>query len=389
MEVSHLMTMMTLLFCTGCGQATLESANDPGQAAVQTGADQIDLVVKELTGKRVALVANATSQVNGVSLVDTLLSLQVDIRKIFTPEHGFRASADAGEKIETGVDPRTGLPMVSLYGSNRKPLPEDLADVDELVFDIQDVGARFYTYISTLHHVMESCAENKKKLLVLDRPNPNGHYVDGPIRQPAFQSFVGMDPLPIVHGLTVGELSRMINGEGWLDSMKCDLQVIPVRNWKHGDAYSLPVRPSPNLPNDHAINLYPSVCLLEGTAISVGRGTAHPFEWIGHPKIDQSFRFTPASTAGASHPPYEGQPCRGLDLTKDPRLDHINLGYVISMYQAFPDKDKFFTPYFSKLAGNDQLEQQIRNGMSEEEIRESWEPDLENYRKMREKYLLY
>jgi uncharacterized protein YbbC (DUF1343 family) len=359
---------------------------------VITGADQLDLLLPALGDARVGLVVNHTARIGQIHLADTLKKRGVRLVAVFAPEHGFRGTADAGELIQDGSDPQTGLPVISLYGNNKKPTADQLRSIDIVVFDIQDVGARFYTYISTLHFVMEACAENNKKLIVLDRPNPNGSYVDGPVLEPQHRSFVGMHPIPVVHGLTVGEMARMINGEGWLNGgIACDLTVIPVKNWKHDDFYSLPVKPSPNLPNDQAIRLYPSICLFEGTVVSVARGTPFPFQAIGHPELkNQPFQFTPISIPGmAKHPPYENQTCYGLDLRQVAVKPRLDISYLIQMYQAFPHKDKFFTPYFDKLAGTTTLRSQIMQGMTEEQIRQSWQKDLDAFREKRRKYLLY
>lgn len=370
-------------------------ASYPGKPAlpVITGAQQLDILLPKVTGKRVALVVNHTATLGRVHLVDTLQKLHVDLKKIFAPEHGFRGNADAGETLKDGVDVLTKLPVVSLYGNTKKPTPEQLADVDVLIFDIQDVGVRFYTYISTLHYVMEACAENNKKLIVLDRPNPNGSYVDGPVLKPAFKSFVGMHPIPIVHGLTIGELAQMINGEGWLAENKtCNLEIVPVKNWVHHDNYSVPIKPSPNLPDDQAIRLYPSLGLFEGTVISVGRGTKMPFEVIGNPELtNQPFSFTPVSIDGmAKNPPFENKVCYGLDLrTAVITKGALDLGYLINMYQAYPAKEKFFTSFFDKLAGTDELKIQVKEGKSEEQIRATWQKDLDAFKAKRLRYLIY
>lgn len=367
--------------------------NDPPEKAdVITGAQQLNLLVPMLASQRTGIVVNHTSLIGKTHLADTLLKRNVDLVKIYAPEHGFRGTADAGEEIKDGIDSKTNLPVVSLYGNNKKPTAEQLSDVDVLIFDIQDVGVRFYTYISTLHYVMEACAENNKKLIVLDRPNPNGHYVDGPILEKEFKSFVGMHPIPIVHGMTIGELARMINGEGWLEGGKtCDLEVVPVKNWKHADPFSLPVKPSPNLPNDQAIALYPSICFFEGTVISLGRGTQMPFQIIGHPDLkNMPFQFTPVSIDGMSkNPPLENKLCYGLDLREVKVKPQLDLSYLISFYRAFPDKDKFFISYFEKLSGTAKLREQIQQGLDEAQIRESWRVDLEKFKELRKKYLLY
>lgn len=375
-----------------CGSKTTNGNEEKEKTRVITGAEQLDILLPKLEGKRVALVVNHTSLVGNTHLADTLMASGITVAKVFAPEHGFRGSAADGEKIADGVDAKTGLPIVSLYGANRKPTAEQLADVDVVIFDIQDVGTRFYTYISTMHYAMEACAEQGKKIIILDRPNPNGHYIDGPIRVPELKSFVGMHPIPIVHALTVGELARMIDGEGWLEGgVKCDFEVIPVKNWKHSDFYSLPVRPSPNLPNDQAVRLYPSLCLFEGTPISVGRGTQTPFLIVGNPEFtDLSFTFTPQPIPGMSnHPPHEGKLCYGLDLREvemEPRLD---LSYLIDFYNRYSDKDKYFVGSFDRLAGTPLLKQQIMDGMTEEQIRSTWKDDLDAYKTMRGKYLIY
>lgn len=359
---------------------------------VSVGAEQLDQLLPLLGNKRVGLVVNNTAKVGNTHLADTLVSRGVQVKKIFGPEHGFRGDAADGEHVTDAVDAKTGVPVVSLYGKNYKATPEQVQDLDILIFDIQNVGARFYTYISTLHYLMETCAENNKKLIVLDRPNPNGSYVDGPIREEEFKSFVGMHPIPITHGMTIGEFALMINGEGWLGSgKKCELQVIKVKNWKHNDDYSLPVRPSPNLPNDQAVRLYPSLCLFEGTVISLGRGTPTPFQILGNPELkDMTFTFTPVPLKGYSiEPPHKNSLCYGMDLRAVTPPHKVDLSYLIMFYQKYPDKEKFFTPYFEKLAGTAKLRQQIKDGLTEEQIRASWKPGLDEFKVKRKKYLLY
>lgn len=360
--------------------------------SVQVGADQLDVLLPKLSGKRVALVVNNTSRLGKTHLVDTLKTHSVNVIKIFAPEHGFRGNAADGEHVSDSLDQKTGALIISLYGKNRKPTSKQLSNVDVIIFDIQDVGARFYTYISTMHYVMEACAENEKNLIILDRPNPNGSYIDGPVLQKEFKSFIGMHPIPIVHGLTVGELAQMINGEGWLNgAKKCNIEVIKIKNWTHADDYSLPVRPSPNLPNDQAIKLYPSICLFEGTVISVGRGTQIPFLVLGNPELtNMKFQFTPVSIKGMStNPPHENKVCYGVDL-RNVKVDRkIDLKYLISFYNAYRDKEKFFLNTFDKLAGTAVLAQQIKDGIPEEQIYASWKQDLEVYNAMRKKYLLY
>lgn len=399
MKNIRLPLVLAVLLLMQCSQKRVESTSEsdavkavPASARVVVGADQLDVLIPKLAGKNVALVVNHTSLVGNTHITDTLIASGIAIKKVFAPEHGFRGAAADGEKIADGTDAKTGLPIVSLYGSNRKPTPEQLADVDMVVFDIQDVGTRFYTYISTMHYMMEACAEQGKKMIILDRPNPNGNYVDGPMRVPALKSFVGMHPIPIVHGLTVGELSGMINGEGWLEKgVKCDVEVIPVKNWKHDDFYSLPVKPSPNLPNDQAVKLYPSLCLFEGTVISVGRGTQIPFLIIGNPELkDLPFSFTPEPIPGMSNtPPQQGKLCHGLDLRDVEVKPRIDLSYLLDFYQRYPDKEKFFIGSFDRLAGTPELKEQIRKGLTEDQIRATWQEGLEAYSKMRSKYLLY
>ena len=370
------------------------------------GANQIELYKPLISGKSVAVVANQTSMIGSIHLVDKLLSLGIKIDKllpigisiktIFAPEHGFRNMADAGETIENGKDSITGIPLISLYGSHLKPTAEDLKGIDVVIFDIQDVGARFYTYISTLHYIMESCAENHIKCLVLDRPNPNGYYVDGNILDTAYRSFVGMDPVPVVHGMTVGEYAGMINGEGWLkNGLKCDLTVIKCKNYTHKTLYEIPVIPSPNLPNQTSVYLYPSLCFFEGTAISLGRGTSFPFQVFGSPDLpDRGFSFTPESVPGAKSPLLLGIKCFGTDLrdaikNKLVPNPELNLDWVIAAYNEFPKKDKFFIPYFDVLAGGPGLREQIQKGMTSAQIKETWKEGLEKFGKIREKYLLY
>lgn len=348
-------------------------------------------------GKRVAVVANHTTLVGSKHLVDTLLSAGVTIKKIFSPEHGFRGDIEAGELIGNYVDKVTGLPVISLYGGSKKPKPADLGDVDVVIFDLQDVGVRFYTYISTMHYVMEACAENKKPLIILDRPNPNGFYVDGPVLDTAFRSFVGMHPVPLVHGMTIGEFAQMINGEGWLKGkIQCNLTVIPCRGYTHSMTTALPVRPSPNLPNHLSILLYPSLGLFEGTVVSVGRGTDYPFQVFGYPNFpDKGFRYIPVEKRGASvNPPYKGKPVYGIDL-RDYSVNYfldrreIILDWLIYSYNNYSEKDKFFNNFFNLLAGTSVLRQQIENGLTPSEIRATWQPALEQFKLLRKKYLLY
>ena len=360
------------------------------------GASRIELYRDIIEGKKVAVVANQTSMCGQNHLVDNLLSIGIDIKVIFSPEHGFRNLADAGETIENGKDTNTGISVISIYGNHLKPSAEDLKGIDVVIFDIQDVGARFYTYISTLHYVLEACAENNIKCLVLDRPNPNGFYFDGNILDTTYSSFVGMDPVPVVHGMTVGEYAQMVNGEGWMKGgIKCDLTVIRCKNYDHKTYYTLPVRPSPNLPNQTSVYLYPSICFFEGTNLSLGRGTSFPFQVYGSPDLpDRGFSFTPESVPGAKKPPLLGVKCYGTDLRdaikqKLVPKPEINLDWIINAYNDFPQKDKFFTPYFDVLAGGPILREQIQKGMTAKQIRATWQEGLKKFGVIREKYLLY
>ncbi len=365
--------------------------------SVITGAEQVQEYVPLIMKKKIGVVANQTSLVGKTHLVDLLLSVNLDVIKIFTPEHGFRGDAADGELVNNSTDVLSGLPIVSLYGLHKKPTRDDLKDVDVLVFDMQDVGARFYTYIGTLQYVMEACAENKKQLIVLDRPNPNGHYVDGPVLDKKFASFVGMNPIPVVHGLTMGEYAQMLNGEKWLSGgATCSLKVVKVKNYTHKTLYKLPVRPSPNLPNMTAVYLYPSLCFFEGTVVSVGRGTDYPFQILGYPGFNEGpFAFTPKSIKGVSvKPPYENVECKGFDLREFgdnyiPTIKQLYLFWLKNLFDNYQTKEKFFTEYFDKLAGTDQLRKQIMEGKTEDEIRKSWQPELNKYKQMRKKYLLY
>ncbi len=368
----------------------------PFKSGIVTGAERTQEYLPYLKGKRVGVVANQTTVIGSSHLVDSLLAQGIRVVKVFSPEHGFRGTASAGEHVQSSRDKKTGLPIVSLYGTNKKPKPEQVADLDVLLFDIQDVGARFYTYISTLHYIMEAAAENQKEVLVLDRPNPNGFYVDGPVLKPEYESFVGMHPIPVVHGLTVGELATMINGEGWLKGgKKCKLKVVRCVNYSHSDFYKLPVAPSPNLPNMSAVYLYPSLCFFEGTSVSVGRGTELPFQVIGSPFIDSgSYNFTPKPTIGAKNPKHNGKSCTGYNLSAFGLLYVRNtrglyLHWLIGMNQK--TKGEFITRarFFDLLAGTDQLRQQIIQNHSLETIKESWKQDLDSYKKMRTNYLIY
>jgi uncharacterized protein YbbC (DUF1343 family) len=366
-------------------------------AQINPGADQADLYYPLLKGKQIGVVANQASLTGGVNIVDALVQQEIRVIRIFSPEHGFRMSAEAGQIIGNGVDSVTGIEVVSLYGARKKPVPGDMEHLDLVLFDIQDVGVRFYTYISTLSYVMEACAEAGVPLVVLDRPNPNGFYIDGPVLEKRFSSFVGLHPVPVVYGMTIGEYATMVNGEGWLkNGVKCNLHVIPVKNYTHQDRCVLPAKPSPNLPNEDAILLYPSLCFFEGTYVSVGRGTPFPFQVYGHPGLKYGkFIFTPAGIPGVSaHPPLEGERCFGEDLRgyymKNPgESGKITLTWLLKSYKSWKVKNTFFTDYFEKLAGNSILRQQITQGKSEKEIRQSWQAGIEKFKKIRKKYLLY
>jgi uncharacterized protein YbbC (DUF1343 family) len=373
---------------------------------LKTGAERYGLYLPLLKDKKVGVVTNQTGIITNSnnkevkknetddinqSIVDFILSKQITIEKIFAPEHGFRGTADAGEHVIDGKDTKTGLPIISLYGNNKKPKPEQLVGIDIMVFDLQDVGARFYTYISSLHYIMEACAENNIPLIVLDRPNPNGSIVDGPLLEKDYTSFVGMHPIPLLHGMTIGEYAQMINGEKWLaNGIQCDLKVLHCIGYKRDMPYSLPVKPSPNLPNDQAINLYASLCLFEGTNVSVGRGTEMQFQIYGSPFLPKSdFSFTPIPNFGAKEPVYKNQVCYGENLTTIPKVDKLELKWLIEAYNSTSDQSKFFNSFFTKLAGTKKLQQQIEKGLSETEIRDSWKKDLTAFKEMRKKYLIY
>lgn len=364
---------------------------------VIVGAERIDQYLSLLKGKSVGLVVNQTSVIGSTHLLDTLLSLGIDVELVFAPEHGFRGTADAGEHVSNGVDPKTKTAIVSLYGDNKKPKPGQLKDLDMLVFDIQDVGVRFYTYISTLQYVMEACAENNKPLVILDRPNPNGHYVDGPVLDTQYRSFVGMQPIPVVHGMTIGEYAKMLNGEKWLDNEEqCTLTVIPCLNYDHKTFYALPVKPSPNLPNMTAIYLYPSLCFFEGTNnVSLGRGTEKPFQIYGSDLFPDNlpYSFTPKSMDGAKNPPLLDKQCFGYDLSNIPldtlRKQKFTLKYLLNAYKLSSDRSKFFNSFFIKLSGKGSLRVQTEKGLSEKAIKLSWKVQLAQFKEIRKKYLLY
>ncbi|MBW1617092.1 DUF1343 domain-containing protein [Empedobacter falsenii] len=368
-------------------------------STILVGAENTANYLSKLKGKKVGLISNQTgiATINGTTMhtVDLLLKNNINVIKLYSPEHGFRGDADAGAKVKSGVDSKTGLPIVSLYGDNKKPKANQISDVDVLIFDMQDVGARFYTYISTLHYVMEAAAENGKKVIVLDRPNPNGHYVDGPVMKNEYKSFVGMHNVPIVYGMTIGEYAQMINGEGWLaNGVKADLEIIPLINYTHQSKYNLPVKPSPNLPNAHAINLYPSTCLFEGTNVNEGRGTDIQFQVYGSPFLkNMSFQYTPTSKPGATSPKFKDEVCYGEDLSDVPYQSAINLKWLINAYKN-NTKQPFWTMngkklWIDQLSGTDELRKQIEAGLSEAEIKATWQKDLEAFKKIRAKYLIY
>lgn len=400
--------LFLLIAATACGNNPGNKSADPSQIgldpapaevaqSLKLGAERTAHYLPFLEGKKVGLVGNQTSiiptEAGNVHLVDSLLALGVDLRKVFAPEHGFRSTADAGEAVADGKDLRTGLPVISLYGNNKKPTPQQLERLDVLIFDLQDVGARFYTYISTLHYVMEAAAENDIKVIVFDRPNPNGHYIDGPVLEPQHKSFVGMHPVPVVHGMTIGEYAQMINGQKWLkDGVTAGLQVVEMENYNRNEPYELPVKPSPNLPNAKAINLYPSLCFFEGTNVNAGRGTDKQFQVFGSPYLPKEefpFSYVPQSNQGAKFPKHLGKTCHGKDLSGTPRLDYLHLEWLIEAYNHTSQKGEFFNSFFTNLAGTTKLRQQIESGMTGDEIRQTWEAGLEEFSEKRAIYLLY
>ncbi|MBI3501273.1 MAG: DUF1343 domain-containing protein [Bacteroidetes bacterium] len=395
----HVTFVYYLLFTVYCfSQFALPiKLQDKTSADLKVGAEQTGNYFSLLKDKRIAVVAHPASLVKNTHLVDTLLKSGIKVKKIFAPEHGFRGNEGAGEKFKNNIDEQTKLPVISLYGKNFKPKADDLKDVDVVLFDLQDVGARFYTYLSTLHYVMEACAENKKQLILLDRPNPNGYYIDGPVLESKWKSFSGLHPVPIVYGMTIGEYAKMINGEKWLaNGVQCNLTVIPIENYSHNDLYQLPVKPSPNLPNMSSVYLYPSLCLFEGTMVSVGRGTDKPFQIFGYPEMKgTAFAFTPASIQNASeNPPYKDKLCWGYDVSNYGEMyvkyyKRIYLFWILNLYNTSSLKEKFFNIYFNNLAGNETLKKQIIDGKTEEEIRASWELALKKFKEVRKKYLLY
>ncbi|MCR4030623.1 MULTISPECIES: exo-beta-N-acetylmuramidase NamZ domain-containing protein [Flavobacterium] len=382
----------TTLYSNSFSTVAKSGISEINPPAIKTGADNYEKYLPLLKDKKIGIVTNQTGILsNKTHLVDFLLEKKIAVQTIFAPEHGFRGTADAGEHVVDGKDPKTGLSIISLYGDNKKPKPEQLKGIDIMIFDLQDVGARFYTYISSLHYVMEACAENNVPLIILDRPNPNGSIVDGPLLEKEFTSFVGMHPIPLMHGMTIGEYGQMINGEKWLkNGVQCKLTVIPCLNYDRKMTYSLLVKPSPNLPNDQSINLYASLCLFEGTNVSMGRGTEKQFQIYGSPYLTKTnFSFTPKPNFGAKDPLYNGKECFGEDLTAYPKLKQLELKWLIKAYQNTADKSKFFNAFFTKLAGTKKLQQQIESGVSEKAIRNSWKKDIEAFYKTRKPYLLY
>ncbi len=421
-----LLFVLVMISCANLSKSEARNQNSKvteqnkikNDSTIIVGANQIESYLPLLKGKRIGIVANQTSVIfkkdidsiflvdpetmekklektinHSTHLVDSLLSLNVDIKTVFAPEHGFRGTADAGEHVKDGIDTKTNLPIISLYGKNKKPSPEQLKNIDLMIFDIQDVGARFYTYISSLHYVMEACAEANIPIIILDRPNPNGQYIDGPILETEHSSFVGMHPIPVVHGMTIGEYAQMINGEEWLtNGVQCELKVIPLKNYTHKSTYSLPIKPSPNLPNDKSINLYPSLCFFEGTNVSAGRGTKFPFQIFGSPFLNSelyNFKFTPHPNFGSKYPKHQDKLCFGKNLILTENLNTLNLNWLIEAYNNTENKADFFNAFFTKLAGTKKLQEQIKAGLTETEIKATWQEGLKNFKKTRSKYLIY
>lgn len=405
-SLSKLLVLVFLFSLNSCAEKQTKSTkdllavvidNDSKNKTIITGANRTEKYLPLLKNKKVAVVANQTSVIfknfdeRYIHIVDSLISLDVNIVKVFAPEHGFRGKADAGEHILDGVDTKTGLTIKSLHGKTRKPSTEVLSDVDVVLFDIQDVGARFYTYISTMTYVMEACAENNIPVIILDRPNPNGHYIDGPTLKMEHKSFVGMHPIPLVYGMTMGEYAKMVNGEKWLkDGVQCDITIIPLQNYTHQSEYSLHVRPSPNLPNDKSINIYPSLGFFEGTIINAGRGTEFQFQRYGAPFFPKSeFTYTPKPNFGSKTPKFNGELCYGVDLGKTPKMSKIDIKYIVDAYNKTPKDKEFFGKTFTIHAGTVKLREQIEAGMTPDEIHATWQEDVEKFKKIREKYLMY
>jgi uncharacterized protein YbbC (DUF1343 family) len=392
--MKRLILCLFIIIQSSCTNAQQNQAKAVDDKKLQIGAEQLDEYLPLLVNKKVGMVVNHTTMIGDVHLVDLLLKKGVKIKSIFAPEHGFRGLASAGDIIKDEKDPKTGLPLISLYGKNRKPTTEQLKDLDVVIFDIQDVGVRYYTYLGTMHYVMEACAENNKQVIVFDRPNPNGHYVDGPVLDMKFTSFVGMHPVPVVHGMTVGEYAQMINGEKWLkDGKKCDLKIIKCKNYTHDTPFVAPIKTSPNLPNEQSVLLYPSICIFEGTIISLGRGTDTQFQVIGGTDFKYGdYQFTPEDKPGAMNPPNEGKLCYGYDLRDvDAKSLRFSYKYWIDFYHKAPDKSKFYLPtmFIDRLSGSDQIRKMIEEGKTEEQIKAWYKPELDKYKEMRKKYLLY
>ncbi len=393
---TYLLSIVLFLIVFSCKSSSKDYIL-PVQTAQQTkilpGAYNLNRYLPLLQNKQVAVVGNQTSEINGTHLVDTLLRRGINIVKVFAPEHGFRGQASAGEHVADSKDKTTGLPIISLYGKHKKPTAEDLKDVDVIVFDIQDVGARFYTYLSTLHYIMEAAAEQHLPVIVLDRPNPNADYIAGPVMENKNKSFVGMHPVPIVYAMTIGEYARMINGEHWLkNGIQADLTVIPIQNYTHQSVYRLPVKPSPNLPNYQAVRLYPSLCLFEGTDVSVGRGTDFPFQVYGSPYLPKTgFSFIPKPNAGSKWPKHQDQVCYGKDLRQITPPKELYLKWLINSYQTYPVslKTKFFNKFFVKLAGTQSLQKDIEKGIPVAQIKAKWQAGIKHFKIIRQKYLLY
>jgi len=393
---TYLLSIVLVFIFFSCKSSTNKAVNPDKQSVTQKilpGAYNLTAYLHLLKNKHVAIVSNQTSEINSVHLVDTLLNKGVNIVKVFAPEHGFRGQAAAGEHVADSKDKRTGLSIISLYGKHKKPTSADLQNVEIIVFDIQDVGVRFYTYLSTLHYVMEAAAEQNIPVIVLDRPNPNSGYIDGPVMKDAHKSFVGLHPVPIVYNMTIGEYARMINGEKWLkNGIQTDLTVIPVKNYRRNDTYILPVKPSPNLPNHQAVRLYPSLCLFEGTDVSVGRGTDFPFQVYGSPYLpDTGFQFMPQPNAGSKRPKHQGKVCYGKDLRNITPPTNLHLDWMIETYHQYPSdkKSRYFNKFFNRLAGDEQLQQDIIQGLPVEQIKSKWQKDLNKFKQIRKKYLIY
>jgi len=395
-KVTLLVLPMLILFLVGCSGLEVESKSENDNQS-QIGAERMEEYLPLIRGKTIGMVVNHTTAIGSAHLVDTLLSLDINIKAIYAPEHGFRGNVERGKDIDDGIDAETGVQVFSIYGESRKPSPEMLDGIDLMIFDMQDVGVRFFTYVSTMHYVMEACAENNIKLLILDRPNPIGHYVDGPVLDPEFRSFIGMHEVPIAHGMTLGEIAGMINGEQWLkDGNQCDFKVIKAANYDHTTRFTFSVRASPNLPDMKSVYLYPSICLFEGTVVSEGRGTYKPFQQFGAPWFTQkNHQYIPESIPVlAFDPKFNGQICYGYDLSSKTieelqAIDSLNISYLIEFYEKSGMSEEFFERSFNLLAGNDILKFQIMSGLPESEIRQSWQPGLENFLQLREKYLLY